>query len=81
MTTMRIGAAFTVLTAIVLAACGQKSEAPETARKADASPVTGANAAYSSAGWKVGDATSWEQHMRTRTQQQNEYNRMEAARR
>lgn len=79
MTTIRIGAALALAAAILLAGCGEKAQAPASARKSDASPVSGANAAYTSAGWKVGDATSWEQHMRTRTQQQNEYSRMETA--
>lgn len=78
--TTRIATAAALAAALVLAACGQKPEAQATGRKADASPTTGASAAYTAGGWKVGDATSWDQHMRARTQQQNEYNRMETAR-
>jgi len=80
MTTRPIAIALVLAAGIGMAACGQKADAPSSARKADESPVAGAQPAYTSPGWKAGDATSWDQHMRARTQQQNEYNRMEAAR-
>ena len=67
--------AWTVAAALLaLAACGEK---PQTAasRKADAAPSTGAVAAYTAAGWKPGDATSWEAQMKKRSEGQNEYTR------
>lgn len=65
-----------------LAACGGKPEAgASSARKSDQSPVAGANAGYTAPGWKAGDATGWEQHMRNRTQSQNEYVRVTAGNR
>ena len=59
---------------LALAACGERREGGSV-RKSDASPTAGANPAYTAAGWKAGDAASWEQHMRTRAQAQNEYAR------
>jgi hypothetical protein len=66
-----------VLAAVVVLAsgCGQKSETSTSARKSDQSPVAGADSAYMAAGWKAGDAVSWEQHLRARAQNQNEYSR------
>ena len=58
--------------AVALAACGGKPDATTSARKSDQSPVAGGNAPYAAPGWKAGDATGWEQHMRNRTQSQNE---------
>jgi hypothetical protein len=57
-----------------LAAC---TERPQEVGKRVVSQAANAgtgNAAYTDAGWKPGDATSWEEHMRNRTQSgQNEY--------
>lgn len=59
-----------------LAACGDKRDTTKMSKKLDDSPVAGASPAFSAAGWKAGDATSWEEHMRTRAQAQNEYSRV-----
>ncbi len=63
-----------VATGVLLAACGEK---PQTAgpRKSDVAPSQGAQAAYSAQGWKQGDATSWETHLKKRAEGQNEYTR------
>lgn len=58
-----------------LAACG---ETPQTANrvKQDAAPYSGTGKAppFTASGWKPGDRTSWEQQLKTRTQQgQNDY--------
>jgi hypothetical protein len=63
----------------VLAALSACTEKPQAAGKrtvgVSAFAGTGAGA-YTAPGWKAGDATSWEEHMRTRTQSgQNEYGR------
>ncbi len=57
---------------LALAACGDK---PQTAgaKKDDAAPWSGAQAAYQDKNWKAGDQASWEAQMRTRAQGQNEY--------
>jgi hypothetical protein len=57
-----------------LAACGEKPQTSGT-RKADVGPAQGAVAAYTAPGWKQGDATSWEAHMKKRSEGQNEYTR------
>ena len=74
----RIPAA-TVLLAmgVLLAACGEK---PQTAthRTADGHAYEGTTDGFSAAGWKAGDAASWEQQMKNRAQSQNEYTRTSA---
>ncbi len=65
---------------VLLAACGEKPQTAGT-RKADVDPMQGASKgvdpAYTAAGWKAGDATSWETQMKTRAQNgQNEYSRI-----
>ncbi|CAD5373808.1 conserved exported hypothetical protein [Rubrivivax sp. A210] len=56
-----------------LSAC---TEAPQTAGpKSDARASAGPGTAYSAAGWKPGDAASWDQQLRVRSQSQNEYTR------
>lgn len=70
--------------ALMLAAsgCGQKGEGAAggtASRKGDTAAAAGAQAAYHAPGWKPGDAASWEQHLRTRMQSQNEYVRAGAS--
>jgi hypothetical protein len=62
------------LSVVLLVGCGAKPDSA-SARKADQSPVAGADMAFAAPGWKAGDAATWEQHMRARTQHQNEYSR------
>ena len=57
-----------------LAACSEKPQTANT-RKADAAPSQGAAVDYTAQGWKAGDATSWDTHIKARTQGQNEYTR------
>ena len=67
-----------VVLAMGLCACSEK---PQTAthRKADGHAYEGTgNSAYTAAGWKAGDAASWEQVMKERAQGQNEYSRASA---
>jgi hypothetical protein len=61
--------------AALLAACGEK---PQTAtkRKLDVAPSQGSTvSSYTAAGWKPGDATSWETQIKKRAEGQNEYTR------
>lgn len=61
--------------ALAVSACGEKPQT-QGAGKTDANPYTGTGSNFASPGWKQGDKTSWEQHMRARTQNtQNEYTR------
>jgi hypothetical protein len=57
-----------------LSACGDKPQTA-TARKGDAAPSQGGTSQSVAQGWKAGDATSWDTHIKTRTQGQNEYAR------
>lgn len=59
----------------VLAACGEASGPGQSVRKSDTPAHRGADNPYVAEGWKSGDQASWEQHMRTRAQGQNEYTR------
>lgn len=61
--------------AVALAGCTEKPQ--ELGAKKSAAPSYQGPAApgYASSGWKAGDQQSWEQHMRTRAQGQNEYSR------
>ncbi len=69
---------FSSCAALALAACGEKTT--NTAKKSDVPAFQGSTgqAAYSANGWKAGDAAAWDQQLRTRTQGQNEYNRVPA---
>ncbi len=59
---------------VALSGCGEKPQTA-SARKSDAKASDGPGTAFTATGWKPGDATSWEQHLRTRSQAQNEYSR------
>jgi hypothetical protein len=77
--TMALGSA-----AVLLAACGEKPQTNAQGIKYDAAPWTGtstgtqqntdAGTAFTAAGWKVGDKNTWQQQLKTRTQNgQNDY--------
>ena len=63
--------------ALVLGACGEKAQTA-SARKSDAKPWETAQSAYLAEGWKGGDKAAWEQQLRERAQNQNEYSRAPA---
>jgi hypothetical protein len=68
----------TLLAAVLgLGACGERDQVNQSpVRKADVKASMGANNPYVAAGWKPGDAASWEEQLNSRTQRgQNEYNR------
>jgi hypothetical protein len=59
-----------------LTACTEKPQAAGTRTVGVAAYKGTGVGAFTQPGWKAGDATSWEEHMRTRTQAgQNEYGR------
>ena len=65
------------LTALVgLCACGEKPQTLGTPKQ-DAAPFSGTGvAAFTDSGWKSGDKTSWEQHLKARMQNsQNDYSK------
>jgi len=72
---LKMGLALTA--AALLAACGDRPQEMGAAGKAKGSApswqgTTNGNAAP---GWKAGDEQSWEEQMRRRAQNQNEYTR------
>ncbi len=59
---------------ITLAACGDKPQALGDAGARDVAAFKGTGSAFVDPGWKPGDKTSWEQHLRARMQRgQNDY--------
>lgn len=66
-----------VLVTAVLAACADKPQtASGASKKGDSKPWDGSTeAGYTAPDWKQGDRASWEQQLRARNQQQNEYTR------
>ena len=65
-------AALIVSAAALLAACGEKPQTASTGRS-DAAPFQGTSLPYQVQGWKAGDKAAWEQQIKTRTQAQNDY--------
>ena len=61
--------------ALGLAACGDSSTGVKAAKKADGKSWEGAGPTFAASGWKVGDKASWEEQIRTRAQNQNDYAR------
>lgn len=58
---------------IALMGCGEKPQTAGTI-KSDTAPFQGTGMPYVTGGWKPGDRTSWEQQLKTRTQNgQNDY--------
>jgi predicted small lipoprotein YifL len=65
-----------VATVAALAACGEKPQALTTTT-ADKPAYVGTGSAFTATGWKQGDKTSWEQHLKARQQNsQNDYSKM-----
>ena len=72
----RLQIAAMVSVAMVTAGCGDKPQDlnPGSASKKDATAFSGTGSAYMAQGWKAGDKTSWEQHLKARAQNgQNDY--------
>lgn len=73
MRTLAVAAAGLVLVTS-LVACGEKPQVAGSSVKGQPAYLGTGVGPYTQAGWKAGDATSWEEQMRTRTQTgQNEY--------
>jgi hypothetical protein len=67
----------TLAAAAALSACGDKTQALESGVKVDSQAFQGTGMPYAVPGWKQGDKASWEQQVKTRTQQtQNEYTKV-----
>jgi hypothetical protein len=61
--------------AVVLAACGPKSD-QGVAKRAEQPPWDAAADPFVVSGWKSGDKASWQEQMSARAQNQNEYLRV-----
>ena len=61
--------------AVAIAGCSEQPQTiGNTGYKADAASFQGTGKPYAAPGWKQGDKTSWEQQLKTRTQNgQNDY--------
>lgn len=60
--------------ALLLAACGERDQSlPATASKSDTHSWEGTKGSFMDKGWTAGNKTTWEAHLRTRAQNQNEY--------
>ena len=57
---------------LALAACGEKPQEAAT-KKADTQAWQASGSAFVAGGWKEGDRGSWEEHLRSRAQGQNDY--------
>ena len=67
------GALLAAAAVLALGACGEQPQIA-TGIKSDAAPFQGTGKPYVTSGWKPGDKTSWEQQLKTRTQNgQNDY--------
>ncbi len=61
--------------ALLLAACTEKPQTAGT-RSADTPAWNGAQPAFDAPGWKPGDKASWEEQIKQRNRNQNEYVRL-----
>ena len=60
-----------------LAACTETPQALDNGKRPDVAAYQGTGMQFTAPGWKQGDKTSWEQQMKTRTQNgQNDYNKV-----
>jgi hypothetical protein len=62
---------------MALAACTEKPQTRESGVVVDTPAFQGTGMPFTAPGWKAGDKVSWEQHLKTRTQNgQNDYTRV-----
>jgi hypothetical protein len=60
----------------LVSACGEKPQSATSTSK-DSAPYVGTGKAFVDGGWKQGDKTSWESHLKARSQYgQNDYTRI-----
>ena len=72
----RLGWVLLALAATSLSACGDRDQTigVSKSRQADGNAWdVGSHDPYVAPGWTVGDRASWEDHLRRRTQSQNDY--------
>ena len=67
----------TLAAAAALSACGDRPQTLQSSAKQDAQAFQGTGMPYAAPGWKQGDKVSWEQQLKTRTQNgQNDYTKV-----
>jgi hypothetical protein len=59
-----------------LTACGERSQELHSAGKGQPAAWQGTDNGFAASGWKAGDAQSWDEQLRRRSQGQNEYVRI-----
>ena len=75
---MKLSLTTALLAALVaLVGCAEKAQVAAT-KKSDGQPWEASQNAYVVQGWKGGDQVSWEQQLKARSQNQNEYSRAPA---
>ena len=75
MSRRRLGVIAALALTVGLAACSDKPQV-NGQRKVGQPSAAGTGTPYQAPGWKAGDATSWNDHLRARTQYgQNDYSR------
>jgi len=60
---------------VLLAGCDKPQVSQQTKRKPDVAAYQGTDNAFADTSWKRGDSAAWEEHLRKRSQGQNEYSR------
>ena len=61
----------------LLAACSEQTQTIGTGVRQDTAAFQGTGTPFAAPGWKQGDKTSWEQQLKTRTQNgQNDYTKV-----
>ena len=58
---------------LLAAGCGDSPQGSASVRKSDSKPWETSQSTYVAEGWKAGDRDTWEQQLRRRAQNQNEY--------
>ena len=67
----------TVLALAMLSACGEKPQEMSSGVKQDVAAFNGTGSSFVASGWKPGDKTSWESHLKARLQNsQNDYSKV-----
>jgi hypothetical protein len=66
-----------IVAVCALAACTEKPQTITSGNRPDVQAFEGPATSFSAPGWKAGDKTSWEQQLKTRTQNgQNDYTKV-----
>lgn len=68
-----------VFPALLIAGCGERDQVQisgSNTNRGDVPPWQAAKTTYTAKGWSPGDKAAWEAQMRTRSQAQNEYNKV-----